>query len=60
MRVLDGAVVRRVWEVEGLEAVYGAAEVAADFPGGRGADVRVAVAQWGDGDGWGPEAVAGL
>nr|WP_313633409.1 glycoside hydrolase/phage tail family protein [Brevundimonas naejangsanensis] len=60
VRVLDGAVVRRVWEVEGLEAVYGAAEVAADFPGGRGADVRVAVAQWGDGDGWGPEAVAGL
>src|SRR5690606_36421865 len=50
VRVLDGAVVRRVWEVEGLEAVYGAAEVAADFPGGRGADVRVAVAQWGDGD----------
>ncbi|WP_278069677.1 baseplate multidomain protein megatron [Brevundimonas sanguinis] len=60
MRVLDGAVVRRVWEVEGLATLYGAAEVAADFPGGRGADAHVAVAQWGDGYGWGPEAVAGL
>ncbi|MGU3456764.1 glycoside hydrolase TIM-barrel-like domain-containing protein [Brevundimonas sp. M1A4_2e] len=60
MRVLDGAVVRRVWEVEGLATVYGAAEVAADFPGGLGADAHVAVAQWGDGYGWGPEAVAGL
>lgn len=60
VRVLDGAGVRRVWEVEGLATVYGAAEVAADFPGGRGADAHVAVAQWGDGYGWGPEAVAGL
>lgn len=60
VRVLEGAVVRRVWEVEGLATVYGAAEVAADFPGGRGADAHVAVAQCGDGYGWGPEAVAGL
>src|SRR5690606_30232903 len=43
VRVLDGAGVRRVWEVEGLATVYGAAEVAADFPGGRGADAHVAV-----------------
>lgn len=60
VRVLDGAVVRRVWEVEGLEAVYGAAEVAADFPSGSGAGVRVAVAQWGEGFGWGAEAMVGL
>ncbi|MBN9479903.1 MAG: hypothetical protein J0I52_06680, partial [Bordetella sp.] len=60
VRVLDGDVVRRVWEVEGLAAVYGAAEIVADFPGGVGPGARVAVAQWGEGFGWGAEAVAGL
>ncbi|MBK1976894.1 hypothetical protein JIX58_14165, partial [Brevundimonas diminuta] len=60
VRVLDGAAVRRVWEVEGLAAVYGAVEVEADFPSGVGAGVRVAVAQWGEGYGWGTEAVLGL
>ena len=60
VRVLDGAVERRVWEVEGLETVYGALEVAADFPSGFGAEANVAVAQWGDGFGWGAEATAPL
>lgn len=60
VRVLDGAAVRWVWEVEGLAAVYGAVEVEADFPSGVGAGVRVAVAQWGEGYGWGTEAVLGL
>ncbi len=60
VRVLDGDVERRVWEVEGLEAVYGAVEVEADFPGGVGAGVQVSVAQWGEGYGWGAEAVAGV
>ncbi|MEN5228927.1 baseplate multidomain protein megatron [Brevundimonas naejangsanensis] len=60
VRVLDGAVVRRVWEVEGLEASYGAAEVAVDFPGGPGASAQVAVAQWGQGYGWGAEATVRL
>ncbi len=60
MRVLDGAVERRVWEVEGLEASYGAAEVAADFPGGVGTEARIAVGQWGEGYGWGAEAVLEL
>ncbi|EKY24846.1 hypothetical protein HMPREF0185_03071 [Brevundimonas diminuta 470-4] len=60
VRVLDGAVERRVWEVEGLEAAYGAAEVAADFPGGPGASAQVAVAQWGQGYGWGAEAMVRL
>ncbi|MNJ51026.1 hypothetical protein D3C77_463190 [compost metagenome] len=58
--MLDGAAARRVWEVEGLEAVYGAAEAATDFPGGLGDGAKVAVAQWGDGFGWGAEAEAAL
>lgn len=60
LRVLDGAVEKRVWEVEGLEAVYAAAQVAADWPGGLGEGARIGVAQWGDGYGWGGEAVVGL
>ncbi|VTO12535.1 baseplate multidomain protein megatron [Brevundimonas vancanneytii] len=60
VRVLDGDVERRVWEVEGLAAVYGAVEVAADFPGGVGSIAKVAVAQWGDGYGWGAEAMVPL
>ena len=60
MRVLDGDVERRVWEVEGLAVVYGAVEVAADFPGGVGSIAKVAVAQWGDGYGWGAEAMVPL
>lgn len=60
VRVLDGAVVRRVWEVEGLAAVYGGAEAGVDFPDGVGAGVRIAVAQWGEGYGWGAETNVGL
>jgi hypothetical protein len=60
VRVLDGAVEKRVWEVEGLEAVYAAAQVAADWPGGLGEGARIGAAQWGAGYGWGAEAVAPL
>ncbi|WEK59486.1 MAG: glycoside hydrolase/phage tail family protein [Candidatus Brevundimonas phytovorans] len=60
VRVLDGAAEKRVWEAQGLEAVYAAAELAADWPGGLGEGARFAVAQWGDGYGWGAEAVAEL
>lgn len=60
VRVLDGAAERRVWEVEGLEAVYAAAQMAADWPGGVGEGARIGVAQWGAGYGWGAEAVAEL
>ena len=60
VRVLDGAVEKRVWEVEGLETVYAAAQRTADWPGGSGESARVAVAQWGEGYGWGSEAVVGL
>ncbi|MEN5113434.1 hypothetical protein ABE453_05385 [Brevundimonas diminuta] len=59
VRVLDGAVVRRVWEVEGLAAVYGWAEAGVDFPDGV-SSARVAVAQWGEGYGWGAETNVGL
>jgi hypothetical protein len=31
-----------------------------DFPGGLDADCRIGVAQWGDGYGWGTEALVAL
>lgn len=60
VRVLDGVVEKRVWEVQGLEAVYEAAQAATDWPGGIGEGARFGVAQWGEGDGWGTEAFAQL
>lgn len=60
VRVMDGAVERRVFEVGGAQALYPAADVAADFPGGFGADAVVAIAQWGARFGWGVEAVVKL
>jgi len=60
VRVLDGALERRVWEVEGLEVVYLADWVTADFPDGPGPAARIAVAQWGDGYGWGAEVIVSI
>lgn len=42
--VFDGAVLKRSFEVAGPEAVYGAAEQAADF-GGPATDIRIVVTQ---------------
>jgi hypothetical protein len=44
-------------EVEGLSASYSAADLAADFPGGVTPTARIAVAQWGEGFGWGEAEV---
>ena len=60
LRVLDGGVGVRTMEVEGLSAFYPAAALAADFPEGVTATARIAVAQWGEGFGWGVEAEIGL
>ena len=60
LRVLDGDDVVRVFEVETAAATYAAADIAEDFPGGPDGNSRVAVAQWGDGYGWGIEAFVGL
>jgi hypothetical protein len=60
VRVLDGVEAVRVFEVEGTLATYTAAELAEDFPGGPAADSRLAVAEWGDGYGWGTEAFVAL
>ncbi len=60
MRVLDGPDERRVFEAGTTGALYAASDVAADFPGGLEAGSRVAVAQWGDGYGWGTEAGVAL
>lgn len=60
VRVLDGALERRVWEVEGPEAAYLADWLVADFPDGPSPAAQVAVAQWGEGYGWGAEAARRL
>ena len=56
VRVLDGEVERRVFEVEGTSVVYPAEDMAEDFPGGLDAGSMVSVAQYGPGFGWGVEA----
>ena len=60
VRVLDGGVGVRTMEVESLSAFYPAAALAADFPDGVTPTARIAVAQWGEGFGWGIEAEIGL
>lgn len=60
VRVLDGEAVVRTWEVDGVSAVYPANERTADFPDGVPEGARLAVAQRGEGYGWGAEASIGL
>lgn len=60
VRVLEGGALRREVVVEGESWTYAAGDLAMDFPGGVGADATLAVAQWGEGYGWGDEARAGL
>lgn len=59
-RVLDGEGLVRTFEVEGSSLLYPLAAFAADFPQGPGGEARIAVAQWGEGFGWGVEASVGL
>jgi len=60
VRVLDGADEKRAFEVETGAATHTAADRAVDFPSGLDAGGGIAVAQWGDGYGWGIEAFVGL
>lgn len=60
VRVLDGTTEIRTVEADETGLIYAAGDVAADFPSGPGPDAVVAVAQWGDGHGWGVEARAPL
>lgn len=60
VRVMQGEGVLRTFEAAGGQALYDAAMRAADFPDGPGADAWIGVAQWGDGFGWGAEAVVGI
>ncbi len=46
----------RAFEVEATSAIYGADDLAEDFPAGPGADATIHVAQFGAGFGWGAEA----
>ena len=60
VRLLEGGVERRAFEVEAMSALCGAEDLAEDFPEGIGAAAMVAVAQYGPGFGWGVEAQAPL
>ncbi|MFC5372914.1 glycoside hydrolase TIM-barrel-like domain-containing protein [Brevundimonas faecalis] len=60
VRVMDGEVEVRVWEVEGLETLYPADQAAEDFPGGVGPGARARISQRGEAYGWGSEAETGL
>ncbi len=60
VRVLEGGALRRVVVGEGESWTYAAGDLAMDFPGGVGAHAVIAVAQWGEGYGWGDEARVGL
>ena len=60
IRVLDGADEKRTFEVRTGAATYPAADRAVDFPAGLDAESRIALAQWGDGYGWGREASVAL
>ena len=60
VRVLDGDVVVRSWEVEGLATTYGASAIASDFPGGFGLSVRIGLAQANQAFGWGVEAIVAV
>lgn len=60
VRILAGTTMLRTFEVDGPSGLYSAEDAAADFPGGSGPDAAVAVAQWGEGYGWGVEAKASL
>lgn len=60
LRVLDGDAVRRTMTVEGEEALYAAADLAADFADGPDGSARIAVSQWGERWGWGAEAEIAL
>jgi len=56
IRILDGGVELRAFEVEGCDAVYAESDLAADFRSGPGPGARIEVAQHGDGFGWGATA----
>ena len=60
VRVLDGGLVVRTWDVESASARYETSAMAADFPGGIGPAVRIAVAQDSVIFGWGVEAIASV
>ena len=60
VRVLQGTTEIRSFEVNEAVATYSATATGADFPGGLSTTVRVSVAQWGEGYGWGSEATVAL
>lgn len=60
LRVMAAGKAVREWQVHDTRALYEKAQQAVDFPQGLTAEVTLAVAQWGDGWGWGEEALLRL
>ena len=60
VRILDGEVERRIFEVAGCDTVYIQADLAGDFPSGPGEGARIEVTQHGDRFGWGAAACVGI
>lgn len=60
LRVMAGGETVREWQVHDTRALYQKAQQAVDFPQGLTAEVTLAVAQRGDGWGWGEEALLRL
>lgn len=60
VRILAGIEALRTFEVDGEAALYSSTNATSDFPEGPGPDAAVAVAQWGEGYGWGVEATTSL
>ncbi|MES2834765.1 MAG: glycoside hydrolase/phage tail family protein [Pseudomonadota bacterium] len=60
VRILAGEAEVRTFEVESETALYEAADVTTDWPGGVGDEAVVAVAQWSAGFGWGVETATRL
>lgn len=60
LRVLNAGVEIRRVEIDSSAFSYSGSLFATDFPGGVGPSARVAVAQWGEGFGWGSEAIIPL
>lgn len=54
VEVYDGDVLKRSSEVGAPQWLYATADMAADFPGGFGADSRIEIAQMSQVYGWGP------
>lgn len=60
VRIMHDDASVRIFEVDATTAVYSKADILSDFSTGWPSGLKVAVAQWGEGYGWGEEAAVVL